>query len=152
MLALVTKIQDIKDAGVQEVALSGFVPKEPFVVKLCRPSLMRLAQEGEIPNQLLGPAAQLFNEGAGRMMKDGEKFVELSKAVIMLAKAALVEPSYDDLQAAGIELTDAQLMDIYLYTQQGVRSLAGFRPEQEPEQNIEPSGSTGKRARGSNGD
>ena len=135
---MVTKIQDIKNVGVQEVALTGFVPGEPFIVKLRRPSLMRLAQEGEIPNQLLGSAAKLFSDGATRLMKEGEGFKELSRAVLLLAKAALVEPSYDDLQAAGIELTDAQLMDIYLYTQQGVRVLDGFREKQKSEPNPKP--------------
>lgn len=135
---MVTKIEEIKNAGVQEVALTGFVPREPFYVKLKRPSLMRLAKDGEIPNQLLGAAAKLFNDGVSQMTEDGERFKELSEAVICLAKASLVEPSYDDLEAAGIELTDDQLLDIYLYTQKGVQMLQGFRKEQESESDSEP--------------
>ena len=144
---MVTSIQDIKNTGVQEVALSGFVPEEPFIVKLRRPSLMRLAQEGEIPNQLLGSAAKLFADGATKLMNEGEGFKELSKAVIFLAKACLVEPTYDELQAAGIDLTDDQLMDIYLYTQKGVRSLDGFRPEQESEPDSKSVSGAGKRSK-----
>lgn len=134
---MVSKLGDLKNIGVQEVALSGFAPGEPFIVRLRRPSLMRLAQEGEIPNQLLGSAATLFSEGAVRMMSDGEKFTELSETVLLLAKASLVEPTYEELEEAGIELTDSQLMDIYMYTQQGVRILDGFRKKQEPEPNSE---------------
>lgn len=136
---MVTRIEDIKNAGVQEVALSGFVPEEPFYVKLRRPSLMRLAKEGKIPNQLLGSAAKLFGEGTTGMTDDGEKFKELSEIYICLAKASLVEPSFDELEKAGIELTDPQLMEIYLYTQKGVRMLEGFRKEPEPEPDSEPS-------------
>lgn len=144
---MVTNINDIENVGVQEVAISGFSPGKPFVVKLSRPSLIRLAREGEIPNALLGSAARLFTEGSGKLMKEGESFVELSKVVTFLAKASLVEPTYDELAAAGIELTDAQLMDIYLYTQQGVRALEGFRGKQESEQDPEPVSGTGKRTK-----
>ena len=42
---MVSKLEDLKNIGVQEVALSGFAPGEPFIVRLRRPSLMRLAQE-----------------------------------------------------------------------------------------------------------
>lgn len=144
---MTTKIEELKDVGVQEVSLPGFTPGVPFVVKLSRPSLIRLAREGEIPNSLLGSAARLFTEGSGKLMQDGEGFVELSKAITFLAKASLVEPSYDELASAGIELTDAQLMDIYLYTQQGVRALDGFRTEQESEPDSESVGGKRKRSK-----
>lgn len=134
---MVSKIEDIKNAGIQEVALHGFSPGEPFIVRLRRPSLMRLAQEGEIPNQLLGSAATLFTYGSTKMMTDGEKFKELSETVLLIAKASLVEPTYEELEKAGIELTDDQLMDIYLYTQKGVQMLDGFRKEQKVEPDTE---------------
>lgn len=135
---MVSKIEDLKCVGIQEVALSGFTPEEPFVVRLRRPSLMRLAQEGEIPNQLLGAAAELFTDGVSNMLKEGEKFQALGGAVLVLVKASLVEPTYEELCEAGIELTDSQLMDIYLYTQKGVKMLEGFREDQEAEPDTEP--------------
>ncbi len=135
---MVSKLEELTGAKCLEVALPGFVLGEQFVVKLRRPSLMRLAQEGKIPNQLLGTAAALFDSGMSGMLEAGDRFNELSGAVICLAKAALVEPTYDELEAAGIELTDEQLFQIYMYTQKGVQMLKGFREEQEPEQDTEP--------------
>lgn len=139
---MVTKIEDIKDYGVQEVELPGFIPGEPFVVKMRRPSLIKLAKEGQIPNQLLGAAAKLFQRGMSPG-NNGESFKEMGEAAYFLAKAALVEPSFEELEAAGIELTDDQLIHIYLYTQKGVQMLKGFRAEQGAEQNPE----SGKSAR-----
>lgn len=135
---MISKIEDLKGAKGLEVALPGFVLGEQFVVKLRRPSLMKLAQDGKIPNQLLGAAATIFNTGVSDTLGDGEKFRELGGAVLCLAKAALIEPTYAELEKAGIELTDEQLLDIYLFTQRGVQMLNGFREEQEPEQDTEP--------------
>ena len=127
---MVTNIEDIKNAGVNEVALPGFIPGEPFIVKLRRPSLIRLAKEGQIPNQLLGAAAKLFSDGMNPG-KDGT--------------------SFEELEAAGIELTDDQLIHIYLYTQKGVQMLNGFREKQRPEQNIKPGKSARKDSKRGNG-
>ena len=132
---MVTKIEDIKGKDVQEVALPGFIPEEPCIVKLRRPSLLLLAQEGKIPNALLGAAAKLFGEGLNSG-KTGAAFKEMGEAVVYLAKAALVEPTYTELEEAGISLTDAQLTDIYLYTQKGVQSLDLFRALQKSEPGV----------------
>ena len=147
---MVTNIEDIKNAGVNEVALPGFIPGEPFIVKLRRPSLIRLAKEGQIPNQLLGAAAKLFSDGMNPG-KDGTSFKEMGEAAFFLAKAALVEPSFEELEAAGIDVTDDQLIHIYLYTQKGVQMLNGFREKQRPEQNIKPGKSARKDSKRGNG-
>ena len=145
---MITKIEDLAGAKGTEVALPGFTLGEQFTVKLRRPSLMRLAQEGRIPNQLLGTAATLFNEGMSKnMLDDGERFKELSDMVICLAKAAMVDPSYDELDAAGIGLTDEQLFHIYMFTQKGVQMLDVFRKEQGTESDTEPVGSEGQRSK-----
>ena len=123
---MATKIEDIKGKDVQEVALPGFVPEEPFIVRLRRPSLLLLAREGKIPNALLGAAAKLFGEGLNSG-DTGPAFKEMGEAMVYLAKAAMVEPTYEELEKAEISLTDAQLTDIYLYTQKGVQSLDLFR-------------------------
>ena len=47
----VTTMDELKHyAEGTEVELSGFAEGQPFVVKLKRPSLMLLAQNGDIPN------------------------------------------------------------------------------------------------------
>ena len=42
----------------------------------------------------------------------------------------MVEPTYQQLKDIGLELTDLQLLDIYNFTQLGVRSLISFRTKQ----------------------
>ena len=57
----VTSIDDLKkynDGAVVE--LPPFAEGQPFVVKMKRPSLMRLATNGTIPNALMDSATSLF--------------------------------------------------------------------------------------------
>lgn len=48
----------------------------------------------------------------------------------MVAMASLVAPSWEDLQNAGVSLTDLQLLTIYNYSQTGVDTLRRFREKQ----------------------
>ena len=47
--------------------------------------------------------------------------------LLEIARAALVKPSFDELEEAGIELTDEQLVAIFQFTQLGVKALDRFR-------------------------
>ena len=110
-----------------EVELPGFDPDTPFVARLKRPSLMILAQNGGIPNTLLHSASELFKNGLNESMKDGEAFQKTAQTLIKIAKASLISPSYEELEQAGITLTDMQLIYIYNFTQTGVHALKSFR-------------------------
>ena len=48
-----------------------------------------------------------------------------------IAKAAMLEPTYEDVKNAGMELTMLQLTEIYNYVNLGVEKLKFFRSEQE---------------------
>ena len=116
----VTSIEDLKKiAEGQEVELIGW-GEEPFVCKLKRPSMLGLVANGDIPNPLLNAAYILFN--GAKTTKD---------LLTIMAKTAMVEPTYDDLEKIGLELTDAQLLEIYNYTQIGIKALTSFRAKQE---------------------
>lgn len=107
----------------QKVLLPGWHEDEPFEAILKRPSLLSMAATGIIPNELMGAAQKLFNEGC-----DGSlAFDKLGALLIAVAKEALVEPSYSELEAADCSLTDMQLAAIYSFTQAGVRALEPFR-------------------------
>ena len=56
---------------------------------------------------------------------------EQKELLTIMAKAAMVEPTYDDLEKIGLELTDAQLLEIYNYTQIGIKALTSFRAKRE---------------------
>lgn len=131
----VTSLEDLKEiAKGQEVELLGW-GEEPFVCKLKRPSMLGLVANGEIPNPLLNAAYILFN--GAKTTKDVINMKEQKELLTIMAKAAMVEPTYTDLEEIGLELTDTQLLEIYNYTQIGVKSLTSFRTKQQDSKNTE---------------
>ena len=125
----VTSIEDLKKiAEGQEVELIGW-GEEPFVCKLKRPSMLGLVANGDIPNPLLNAAYILFN--GAKTTKDVINMKEQKELLTIMAKTAMVEPTYDDLEKIGLELTDAQLLEIYNYTQIGIKALTSFRTKQK---------------------
>lgn len=123
----VTSMTGLRDAaGGVEVSVPGFTSGEIITLKIKRPSLIEMAAQGRIPNPLMSTAAQLFKSGAKKEineMSDGDKFKELAEAIHCVVKAALVEPSYEELTNNGVELTDVQLLYIYDYVQTGIDQL-----------------------------
>jgi hypothetical protein len=114
-------------AGGAIVELPAFAEGQPLIAKMRRPSLLSLAQSGSIPNELLGVATQLFQQGGAAVQDSDTSISDIFKVMNILAKAALISPTYDDFATAGIELSDDQLMAIFSYTQVGVSALAPFR-------------------------
>lgn len=109
-----------------EVELPGFIDRETISVRLRRPSLMLMAAEGKIPNSLLASVEDLFEHGE----KNKVSLKERGEIFRMVAMASLVAPSWEDLQNAGVSLTDLQLLTIYNYSQTGVDTLRRFREKQ----------------------
>ena len=97
---------------------------ETVEVELKRPSILALAAAGAIPNPLMKTARKLFYSGIN---PDGGDLAEEGRVLLEVAKAALVKPSFDELEAAGIELTDEQLIAIFQFTQLGAKALDRFR-------------------------
>lgn len=131
----ITSLDDLKKiAEGQEVELLGW-GEEPFVCRLKRPSMLGLVAGGEIPNPLLNAAYILFN--GAKTTKDVINMKEQKELLTIMAKAAMVEPTYADLEEIGLELTDTQLLEIYNYTQIGVKALTSFRTKQQDSKNTE---------------
>ena len=129
----VTSIVKLKQLSQgQEVELQGW-DEEPFVCVLKRPSLLGLVENGDIPNPLLHAAYILFN--GSNNPKDQVNLKEMNDLYRIIAKAAMVNPTYDQVVEAGLELTDMQLLEIYRFTQLGVKSLISFRTKQEDTKN-----------------
>ena len=129
----VTSIEKLKKLSQgQEVELQGW-DEEPFVCVLKRPSLLGLVENGDIPNPLLHAAYILFN--SSNNPKDQVNLKEMNDLYRIIAKAAMVNPTYDQVVEAGLELTDMQLLEIYRFTQLGVKSLISFRTKQEDTKN-----------------
>ena len=92
--------------------------------ELKRPSILALAASGAIANPLMKTARKLFYSGVS---PDGGDLAEEGRVLLEIARAALVKPSFDELEEAGIELTDEQLVAIFQFTQLGVKALDRFR-------------------------
>lgn len=110
------------------VRLPDFAEGQPFVAKLRRPSMLVLAKSGKIPNALLGTANELFMKGsAGLDVDDPNMMGNFYDTCKVICEAALVEPTMADIEAAGLELSDNQIMAIFSYSQTGIKALEPFR-------------------------
>ena len=129
----VTSIDELKVmSGGEVVKLPPFVQGQDFYAKLRRPSMLKLAQSGKIPNSLLRTANMLFSGGVNEELdRDDEFMKDMFDLIDVLAGAVFVEPSWSELKQAGIELTDEQYMFIFNYTQEGVKSVEPFREVKE---------------------
>lgn len=122
---MITDFEKIKtECGAQEVVLSGWDGGE-ITVKLRRPTLFSMAAGGHIPNPLLGAAEALFSGSAARIKT--MNIADTAKVLRAIAKSALIEPEWERLEEAGIELTDVQLEEIFAFTVGGAAQLARFR-------------------------
>lgn len=124
----VTNIEQLKKMAQGEVVeLPGWTQDEPFYARLSRPSLQKMVAKGEIPNELLGVATDLFYQKKTDKKIDMKKLTSLQYKIV---DVAMLEPTLEDVEKAGIELTDLQMIEIFNYTQQGVRALSSFREKQ----------------------
>ena len=114
------------------VRFPDFAEGQPFVARVKRPSMLMLAKMGKIPNALLNSATQLFTKGGSGMdTKNGKTLSDIYDICEVIAKASLVQPTYDEIIDSGMTLSDDQVMAIFNYTQSGVKALENFRSEQE---------------------
>lgn len=106
-----------------EVVLPGWCGDD-FVCVLRRPSLLALASRGALTNPLMKTARRLFYAGVSA---ENGNLEEEGRILLEIAAAALVKPTFAELEERGIELTDEQLIAIFQYTQAGAKALERFR-------------------------
>lgn len=115
--------------------LTPFSESQPFVARLKRPDLIDVVTT-EFPNELLGVAYELFNSGEQEQKQENKnpdkvfkESAERKKVLEIIARATLVEPSFEEIEKAGMKLTFVQLLEIYEYVNRGVENLKFFREE-----------------------
>lgn len=125
----VTTFEELKTYGgtSQVVELPPFADGKPLIARISPPSVLRLASQGKFPNELLIKAAELFVDGNKLDTEDPELLSGVFGVMEVMAQASLVEPTYDEIKKAGLELTDPQLMFLWNYSQKGVAALESFR-------------------------
>lgn len=127
----ITSLADLQTyAAGTIVRFPDFAAGQPFVARVRRPSMLVLAKQGKIPNALLTAAGELFAKGGSGLDVDNENMLgEVYGICEVIARACLVQPTYDEILNAGMELSDDQIMAIFNYTQNGVKALESFRKE-----------------------
>ena len=127
----ITSIEELKQYAQGEVVvLPPFAPTHPFVARLKRPSLLAMAKNGKIPNELLVKTNELFiNDGTAANASDDNMLKEIFSVIDTIAGEVFVQPTYEEIKEAGIQLTDEQMLFIFNYTQTGVKNLENFRED-----------------------
>lgn len=135
----ITSIDELKImAGGEVVELPAFAGDQKFYAKLRRPSMLKLAQSGQIPNSLLHTANTLFNGTVDQKLDADPEFMkDMFDLIDVLAEAVFVEPSWKAIKDAGIQLTDEQYMFIFNYTQHGVKAVESFREDEKTASAVE---------------
>lgn len=90
-----------------------------------------ILRAGVIPNSLKVKAQEVFEGEAPKRLKADEVELEMEKllpALDAIAKEAMVEPGYDDIQAI-LPLTLNQKMAIFRFVTEEVQLLESFRQE-----------------------
>lgn len=128
----VTSIEELLKSGAngELIELPSFSEGTKFIAKLRRPSLLAMVKAGKVPNELLVEANKLFTNGAQGVSRDvlnPDMMNNMCDLLDIICEESFVEPKFSDLVKAGIELTDAQRLAVFSYTQGGVESLKSFR-------------------------
>lgn len=123
----VTTIQELKryKAGAV-VELPPFASGQPFYARLRRPSMMSLMRSGKIPNTLLDKAQQLFSGDANTYEKGDRPISEILDILDIICESMFLEPTFNEIKSAEIELTDEQYTFLFNYSQNGVNAIKPF--------------------------
>lgn len=127
----ITSLSDLQTYSAGTIVrFPDFAEGQPFVARVRRPSMLVLAKQGKIPNTLLTAAGELFSKGGSGMDSDNENMLsDIYGICEVIARASLIQPTYDEILSVGMELSDDQIMAIFNYTQNGVKALESFRKE-----------------------
>jgi hypothetical protein len=121
-----TSLEDIKKIKTEDVIeLPPFLDGTPFVAKLRRPSIARMAKDGRIPNALSAAVDELMDVSNTTPQTPLKLRVEVLE---LIAASALEDPTYEEV---GEYLDHLQLMAIWSYVVSGVNSLIPFRAIRE---------------------
>lgn len=135
LLPNVTPLEDMQKMSAQLIPIPGWAENQEINVRLQKPSLLKLVEEGQIPNELLGLATEIIEKPLANpfvkenpTLEDKKRYDQFLHAI---AKATLVEPSYEDIISKVGYFTDDQLSAIFLYVHWGMQGLKLFRKRQE---------------------
>ena len=128
----VTSLEEMAQTATPVVPIPSWDGDSEIHVKLRRVTLTALIQSGQLPNELLAFAQDMTQKGQDGVnialsKLEPESYTKYTDLMHAMAKAALVEPTYDQILNEVGWLTDQQLMAIHFYCLGGMRSLHSFR-------------------------
>lgn len=124
----IISIKEMQKQSTQILPLPNFKGDGYFNVKVKRASLTGLVKANKIPNPLMEIASQMFTHEVDLEKVD---LTAINEVMDIMVDSVLVEPSYDEIKDAGLELTDEQKNILFEYSQSGVRNLDYFREIEE---------------------
>ena len=120
-----TKISDLqKYSNGAVVELPPFAEGMPIFARLRRPSMMALMADGKIPNSLLSAAESMFLNGVTDTEVSAKDMYSVMEC---MCRACMIEPTYQDIIDAGLQMTDEQMIFVFNYSQIGINALRSFR-------------------------
>lgn len=100
-------------------------------IKVQKPRLMKMMQQGEIPNHLIGIATQMITgkKQANKKKDDDDDAQLLKDAALMMelySKACMIEPTYEEFEDI---MTDEQGDAIFRWAMGEVNQIDSFRTD-----------------------
>jgi len=130
--AEVTSLRDMSKTATPIISIPAWDGVGEIKVRVKRMSLAALVQSGQLPNDLLSFAqdvAEKEKRGDTKLAlkPDAESYKKYTELMHAMAKASLVEPTYDEIIENVGALTDQQLLALQAFSVGGLRSLYSFR-------------------------
>lgn len=130
---MVTNIENLKNVQMsREVELPPFMDGTPFTARIKSTSLINMVNKGRIPNPLIKVVLGMIdgeNEEKDKKKDINETIedkVNSFNLMFAIAKEALVEPTFEDIEKCGIELTDDQILAIFEHSMSSLNSASKF--------------------------
>lgn len=133
----VTSLERLREiANGTVVSLPGFIDGEPFNARLKRISLTDMIMSGKIPNPLIDRAEQIFDnmenkatqKTVKKLTKKEQKEIETMEKAML--GSIMVEPTYQQVLDARLDLSEIQKASIMMFGMSGVSMFDNFRTKQ----------------------
>lgn len=122
-MSKVISVEDFKKKATRIITIPGFTDDECFEVMIKSVSVTDMLVNGKLPNSLIKIVSDMFKSNDPKLSKDGEfngdtmemledpdKLKELMDMMKVIAKEALVEPKFEDIEDV---ITTEQIQKIF---------------------------------------
>nr|DAL88797.1 MAG TPA: hypothetical protein [Caudoviricetes sp.] len=122
-MSKVISVEDFRKKATRIITIPGFTDDECFEVMIKSVSVTDMLVNGKLPNSLIKIVSDMFKSNDPKLSKDGEfngdtmemledpdKLKELMNMMKVIAKEALVEPKFEDIEDV---ITTEQIQKIF---------------------------------------